>query len=226
MKNFDEYMLGEILKEEGIELSDQKIRQLIAEGFMDKMKKWGKNAALAGALGAGAMGATSGGQGQAPENSPAPQSYKYQTNAYMGNQGTVDQFNKDMVAMNKGEIPDSFNRTTTSAIEVTAKTILDTALVTQNGEPIFERDKFIEIIHTKDLGSGNIEVVADISGTIMATSKEDAMSRMKNQITQQLIHHGFEVEGLNFISFETQLENAMPAKVKIRVKFSGQMGSK
>jgi len=223
MKNFNEYMLGEILKEEGIELSDQEIRQLIAEGFMDKMKKYGKKAAMAGALGAGAMGAM-GSTPQAPENSPAPQSYKYQTSAYMGNQGAQDQFNKDVASMEKGQY--SHERTSTAPIEINAKTILDTALVTQNGEPIFERDKFIEIVHTKDLGNGNAEVIADITGTIMATSKKDAMSKMKNQITQQLIRHGFEVGGLDFISFETQLENAMPAKVKIRVKFSGQMGSK
>lgn len=76
MRNFDEYMVREIFKEEGIELSDQEIRQLIAEGFMDKMKKWGRNAAMAGALagaGMGLMGGQTGGADKTPQAQPQAQ---------------------------------------------------------------------------------------------------------------------------------------------------------
>jgi hypothetical protein len=89
MKNFDEYMLSEILKEEGIELSDQEIRQLIAEGFMDKMKKWGKNAALAGVMGASALGG-GGNAGQAPAPHAQPQA-QVQQQAQDANPFTLEQ---------------------------------------------------------------------------------------------------------------------------------------
>lgn len=53
---FEEYVVKRILIEEGHHLSNEEIKILVEAGFMDKVKNFGKKAALAGAIGAAGLG--------------------------------------------------------------------------------------------------------------------------------------------------------------------------
>jgi hypothetical protein len=54
---FNEYVVFRICEEEGYCLSLERVQQLIEAGFMDRMKRYGRNAAIAGAIGLAGFGA-------------------------------------------------------------------------------------------------------------------------------------------------------------------------
>ena len=55
MLTFEEYRVREILIEEGYDLADHQIKAIVEAGFMDRVKKFGRNAAIATAIGATAL---------------------------------------------------------------------------------------------------------------------------------------------------------------------------
>ncbi|MCX6035880.1 MAG: hypothetical protein NTV38_13045, partial [Chloroflexi bacterium] len=56
MKTFTEFLVSEWLIDNNYEVTQENIQYLIEAGFLDRFKKWGKGAALAGAMAAGATG--------------------------------------------------------------------------------------------------------------------------------------------------------------------------
>lgn len=54
---FNEYVVVRAFEEEGYQLTLEQVHELIEAGFMDRMKKWGRNAAIAGAIGLAGFGA-------------------------------------------------------------------------------------------------------------------------------------------------------------------------
>ena len=54
---FNEYVVSRICEEEGYSLSLEQVQALIEAGFMDRLKRYGRNAAIAGAIGLAGFGA-------------------------------------------------------------------------------------------------------------------------------------------------------------------------
>lgn len=95
MITFEEYITREILIEEGYNFSDNEIKAIVEAGFLDRVKKFGRNAALAGAIGTAALAGVGA--------SPGAQKLEKPTANYLQQQ-RVDQVKSNMASAMKGKV--------------------------------------------------------------------------------------------------------------------------
>ena len=192
-----------ILVEEGYELAPEEIIILLEAGIMDKIKKFGKAAALTGVLGASALG---GG-----ENSQARKySFDYQ-NLRGNNQAQLDLKN-DKEAERAG-FTHGYSVNSITTLEKQTITSIEKEL-----ERSTQKDVLIEIVSIKNLGTGGREVLIQASGEITADSKQHAKLIIENKIKEVAQKNNIDLTGLNSL-ITAEIVNIQPTEAVGTQKF-------
>ena len=250
MKTFKEYaqdkdikVIKSILIEEGYdEPTQEQLVNLLEAGLLQKLgkSKLGK-AAKAATLTAAMAGA---GIGQVSAQSPNQQQYAYSYSDMQGDKQAVKDFkqDRDWLKKNRPSLEKDFRDKRSPSEErlfkLGAKMKADTQVITKHIQEIKDgvskvtfSDTMIEVIQSEDLGTGGIEVVADISGVITASSEKDAKNQIEKKLNNFLKAKGYKVEGMKslfpkadklVISKYNQQEAIVGSQsfpYKVRVKF-------
>jgi hypothetical protein len=170
-----------ILIEEGYEATEEHIIALFEAGFMDKIKKYGKAAALAGVLGASALGDAEAGKAK---------NYSFNYNDLTGNKQAKLDIENDKEAEQAGFMH-GYHLKSATTLEKKAISTIEKEL-----EIATKSKVFINIISSQNLGTGGKEVIIEAFGEIQAYSEQQARQIIENKIKEVAQENKIELTGL------------------------------
>lgn len=171
-----------ILIEEGYEPTEEHIIALLEAGFMDKIKKYGKAAALAGVLGASSLGDAEAGKAK---------NYSFDYNNLIGNKQAKLDIENDKEAERAGFMHGYHLKSATTLVEKKAISTIQKEL-----EVTTKSKVFINIISRQNLGTGGKEVIVEASGEIQAYNEQQARQIIENKIKEVAQENKIELTGL------------------------------
>lgn len=197
-----------ILVEEGYEFTQEQIIDLLESGIMDRIKKYGKAAALAGVLGASTLG---GGNTQA-------KNYSFSHEDFKGNKQAQLDLKNDKEAEQAG-FAHGYGVNSITTLEKQTITSIEKEL-----EKSTQKDVLVEIVSIKNLGTGGREVLIQASGEIQAYSEQHAKQIIENKIKEVAQKNNIDLTGLKTILNRhteiRQIESFENQKFKFKINIS------
>jgi len=88
---------------------------------------------------------------------------------------------------------------------------------------VFGRDSYLRIVSSENVKTGGTQMLVEITGTVVATDKQDALRRAETIITQIVKKNGYEVEGFRDLTGDsTEVQPAPRSTMDYATEAAGQ----